>query len=79
MKFKIILDNREYAFCGNYGAVLKSYEKGVRQGDVRMIARHLFYAYIIWPRGRFKAPCVSWIPVQGTTMEWVKEFKDSIT
>lgn len=70
-----VLDRRIYEWCGGFGAIFTSEERGVRQGDVRMIFEELFYAYMVrrgplpWSRSR-----VSWTQPD-VTMEHIREIK----
>lgn len=44
------IGGRLYKWSGGFGAILKSYERGVRVGDVRVIGDELLYAYLVYPR-----------------------------
>jgi hypothetical protein len=50
---------RTYLWCGGFGAVVKSFERGVTEGDLRVIAGSRLYAYIVYPR-RFRPSEVCW-------------------
>ena len=41
---------RTYVWSGGYGAIFKSFERGVSGGEVRVIYGTLFHAYVIYPR-----------------------------
>lgn len=71
------INGRKYEWFGCFGAVLKSRERGVRQGDVRMLGDQMFHACYVWPR-RFSKPEVCWIPCIEFDMEWVREFKKKV-
>lgn len=51
---------RTYEWCGGFGAMFKSFERGVQAGDVRMFDGRLFYAFQVKPRGWFMRPEVWW-------------------
>ena len=70
MKFHVTaitvqIDGRvyEWAGCPRQGALLRSEERGVVQGDVRMIGDTLFYARWVSREGWLR--CVDWYPVEG--------------
>jgi hypothetical protein len=50
---------RRYEWSGGFGAIFKSYEHNVKQGDVRVIGEDMFYAYLIYPRW-FRSSEVCW-------------------
>lgn len=39
-----------YQWCGGFGAIFKSWERGVKRGDVRYILDRMFYAYLVYPK-----------------------------
>lgn len=53
------INERTYYWCGGFGAIFKSYERGVRPGDTRVIGQRLFYAYVVYPRW-LRASEVGW-------------------
>jgi hypothetical protein len=56
---------REYEWCGGFGAIVKSYERGVQQGDVRIIGDEMLYAYLVYRR-RFRPAEVCWTLIEPT-------------
>jgi hypothetical protein len=56
---------REYEWHGGFGAIVKSRERGVQQGDVRIIGDEMMYAYLVYPK-RFRAPEVCWSVIAPT-------------
>lgn len=73
------LDDHWYQWDGGFGAILKSYERNVRKGDVRMICGIPFHVANVWSMGGFRKPEVCWsIPDPWLTAEWIREFKRRI-
>ena len=68
--------DRTYQWCGGFGAILKSYEHGVRRGDVRMIGDELFYAYIVYPR--WLAPSEVCWTVQAPSAEAIRALREKL-
>lgn len=69
---EVVIDNTRYRWCGGYGAVVKSFERGVRIGDVRIIGEDLLYAHLVYPR--FLRPYeVCWTFIEPTN-ERINEF-----
>jgi len=66
----------EYHWCGGFGAVLQSHERGVKKGDVRMIGKVIFFAYMVERSGWLRE--VNWVPQQEITAEWIREFKKEV-
>lgn len=52
-------DGRVYHWSGGFGAVVKSFERGVQKGDTRIIEGELMYVYLVYPR-RFRPAEVCW-------------------
>lgn len=59
------LAGRTYEWSGGFGVIVKSHERGVQVGDVRIIGDELLYAYLVYPR-RFRAAKVCWTLVKPT-------------
>lgn len=83
LRFK--LGNVDYTWGGGFGAIIKSYEKGVKPGDVRMIAGVPFYVYMVedttfsWIPFLKKQREVYWtIPNRHLSSEWIRNFKKVI-
>lgn len=57
---RFTVDGQRYEWSGGYGAVIKSYEWGVRRGDVRCILGRLFHAYLVYPSRLFAPREVCW-------------------
>ena len=76
-KLTVTIDGIEYEWCGGFGAVLISYERGVRQGTMRRIGTGNFYASRIWTRGLcgFRPPQISWLPDQEIDLTWIQQYK----
>ena len=70
----------EYEWGGGFGEILTSRERGVKEGDVRMIGNVTFHAYIVrLCSHRWVKPEVCWtIPYPHCTAEWIREFKASL-
>ncbi len=68
---RVEIDGRDYTWCGGFGCILKSWERGVKQGDVRMISEELFYAYMVQGRE------ISWT-VANCKIEGIRFFKDKL-
>lgn len=58
---EIILDGKYY-LGGGLGSWAKSFENGVKKGDVRFIGEIVMYAYTVYRRGWFKPDEVNWSP-----------------
>ena len=58
-KICLRIDGKKYEWKGYLGTVIRSYENGVSEGDVRAIRHTLFYAFSI-ERHRFKKNQVDW-------------------
>jgi len=75
--FRFVFAGVEYSWNGGSGAILKSYEYGMKVGEVRMIGGVPFFVHMIngfWPRKE-----ISWtIPYDHLTMEWIRAFKQAI-
>lgn len=68
----VTLAGVRYVWSGGYGAVIRSFERGVRHGDVRVIGDDLLYAYLVYPR--FMRPSeVCWTFIEPTN-ERITEF-----
>ena len=84
-KPSIFVDSRKYYWYGGFGAVLMSYERGVKQGDIRMIGDIPFFAYRVNDSETFESypffsffslnkKQVSWT-ISNIDAEWIREFK----
>ena len=49
-EIRVKLDGREYEWIGGMGCIISSTERGVIQGQVRIIQDILFYAYNVYPK-----------------------------
>lgn len=54
-----IKGRQTYEWSGGFGAIFKSWERGVKIGDVRIIENELFYAYYV-KRTWFKKAEIWW-------------------
>lgn len=77
MSLRITIGDVEYEWCGGFGSVLKSHERGIKVGDVRVITGILFYATYIYKRGMFDYE-VNWIPVERIEIGWIRDFKHKL-
>ena len=72
----------EYKWSGGFGAIIKSYERGLKPGDVRMIADVPFHVYTVCRGPRWwwwQKPEVFWtIPNAHLSVEWIRAFKSAI-
>lgn len=64
---------RTYDWHGGFGAVVKSFERGVSQGDMRVIVGERFYAYLVYPCW-FGKPGVCWT-FEEPTIERIRAFR----
>lgn len=69
-------EGREYEWFGGYGAVVRSYERGVQRGDMRVIHGEVMYAYLVYPKGLHR-PEVAWTFLEPTN-ERIREFRDKV-
>lgn len=63
----------EYAWSGGFGAVIKSFERGVKLNEVRMIGGIVFYAYTVGRSGWLSE--IAWCPQQEIDAQWIRDFK----
>jgi hypothetical protein len=69
----------DYEWSGRqYGAIIKSYERGLKRGDVRVIAGRMFYVAYLWEPFRtiplsFKKEVCWTLP--NVTIESIQSFK----
>lgn len=72
-----VIDGVEYTWGGGFGAVLKSRERGMRSGDIRMILDIPMHVFTVYDAEWFwQKPEVSWtIPTAYISAEWIREFK----
>lgn len=75
-KLKATIDGIEYTWGGGFGAVLYSFERGVKINDVRIIAGHIFYAYLVERSGWYRQ--VNWVPHGKLDIDWIRKFKKEI-
>lgn len=61
IEFKTVIFGR-YVLGGGLGSWAKSFERGVKRGEMRCIGGIAMYAYTIYPRW-FRAPEVNWCPI----------------
>jgi len=76
---KATIDGIEYTWGGGLGSVVESYECGIKENDVRMIGKTIFYAgtvqylhYYSWKKR------INWVTQQENDVEWLREFKNEI-
>lgn len=79
---RLEINDIDYEWHGSFGCVLKSYEKGIRQNDVRMIGNVVFYAYRAYKKRFSRVREISWVPQaeNGATveMEFINKFKSAV-
>lgn len=78
---KATIGGTQYEWVGGCGAILRSREKHVRVGDVRIIGNELFYAYMVTRDSWFQAPEIGWsVPDKEKRYEpdWIRKFKAAI-
>jgi hypothetical protein len=72
---EIILDKKYFLGMG-LGSWAKSFENGVKKGDVRLIGGKLMYAYTVY-FNKWSANEVNWCPVEKSEFSdlraWIKE------
>lgn len=64
---KFVIDKREYTWIGGYGAQFSSFERGIKEGDTRVIKNKLFFAYIVRRESFFKQH-VGWCVYTGESI-----------
>lgn len=69
---KATIDGIEYHWDGGFGSVLKSYEKGIKLGELRAIGRIIFRAYHINHRMWGKNE-VHWTTVEDVDADWIQK------
>lgn len=74
---KVTLNGVEYLWGGGFGSVLKSCERSVKRGEVRIIGGVIFYAEIYLNRGTWTRE-ISWIPQARFDADWMRAFKAAI-
>jgi len=67
---KFQADGRWYTWYGGLGEIFRSEERGVCQGQTRVIKDELFYAYEVYPRHKL----VSWTQI-GCTVDSIRILK----
>jgi hypothetical protein len=78
LKFTYIDQN--YEWCGGFGAAVKSYERGVKQNDIRCFGNTMMHAYYVEKRlfGLLKSE-VWWSLIgKENTAENIREFRQKI-
>ena len=73
---KATISGVEYTWSGGFGTVLKSYERGVKKNEVRMIGKTIFFARIVSNSGLRRE--VSWCPQEKIDAEWLRRLKSAI-
>ena len=74
----LVLENVKYEVEGSLGAVLRSFEKNVTQGEVRCINGTLLYAYMIGRR-IFRKDVICWALVSSpNNYDDVRSFVNSL-
>ncbi len=77
-ELRCVVNGREYEWSGGFGVILKSRERGVKVGDLRMIGEVPFYAYRV-DSYFWQAPDIMWtIPNDFLTPEWIRGFKRAL-
>lgn len=71
-RIEFTISGRKYVWGGGFGCILESCERGIKQGQTRVIGDTLFYAYNVC-NGKY----VSWT-VMNVTSEFIREFKESL-
>lgn len=62
-------EGRVYTWVGGYGGFFSSFERGVAQGQTRVVAGELYYAYYISVFGKWWRREVLWLPLGDVTAE----------
>lgn len=68
-------DGRTYQWFGGYGAVIRSFERGVTLGTMRVIHGEEMYAYVVYP-GWWRRE-VGWTFLEPTN-ERIREFREKV-
>lgn len=74
------LGGTTYEWRGGYGAVIVSYERGLKAGDVRCIKGIIFTVFKVDKRGFFNLgkPEVCWTLPGNFNAEWIAAFRCEI-
>lgn len=75
-RHKFTHDGVEYTWCGGFGCVIESFERGVSRNDVRMIGDTIFSACHVGNCGWNRRIC--WIPQGDFDAEWMRKCKQEI-
>ncbi len=76
-RISIVINGRSYIWVGGFGAILSSYEKGLKQGDCRVIDGEMYYVYMITNTGFFRKQEISW-SIPKVTIEHIREIKQKL-
>jgi hypothetical protein len=76
-RIRVEISGRQYEWEGGFGAILKSRESGVKQGEVRMIAGSTLFAYHVYQPRWWRTPEVWWSRNE-IDAEWIRSFKAHI-
>jgi hypothetical protein len=76
---EVTIDDQIYEWVGGFGSILKSWERGVRVGDVRCIYGEFFHARFIYDNSWtwFARMEVCWT-LRDVSVERIQEFRQSL-
>jgi hypothetical protein len=77
-RLKFTIGDVEYQWVGGFGAQFHSHERGVREGDVRMIADKMFYVFSVYHRSWRRIPEVAWGMYGKVEIEDINKLKAEI-
>ncbi len=69
----IVIGKQTYHWVGEFGCIIKSYENGLKEGDIRVIGNVIFYVFMI-SKNYFSKDEIAWTTID-TTIEFINEFK----
>lgn len=72
----INIEGVTYEWFGGLGCVVRSYERGIKNGDVRIIHDGMFYARV-YQVGWLRTPEISWVPAfeEDQCLDFIRSFK----
>ena len=81
MKLYFKIGSETYLWGGGFGSVLKSNERGVKEGDVRYIGKEMFHAFTVYDEGYYfprTKKTVCWVPCRDFGAKEMEEIKTNL-
>jgi hypothetical protein len=73
---KLTIEGIEYEWSGGFGATLKSMERNIPHGMLRMVAGELLQAWRQYPRGPFRRREIWWNSANSPNdAEWIRQYR----